>query len=442
MKKLRLLFIVIAGLFFYTMLISALVRNIYLNKDGGERWGVIAKPIKFMAEIPSLAKQSMKPGEFLVRNSEYKDGIQYYNTTNIENYPDLLVSYKDKRFGQKFELIDLAEGKSIKLWEPDNELLFSRSHNGDNPLQQVEGSDLYFLHAFLEPDSSLILNSQLTSLLAKVDKNNEIVWLKNDKRFHHTIEKDLEGNLWVCTRPFLSGEYDMLPQSYEGYKEVLMDDEITKLDPATGEILFNKSVLQILIDNGYERLLLGNGQFISDPIHLNDIQPAMEDSEFWKKGDLLISCRNLSTVFLYRPSTDKVIWLKRGPWYNQHDVDFLEQNKIVVFGNNVIREESTIDPKITNENLFFSNKRPHNDVYIYNFDRDSVVTPYSELMKKEGIRTYTSGRSDILPNGDVFVEDTNNGRIVFGDSTNKKIEYVKRIDDEHISSLFWSRLIY
>jgi hypothetical protein len=200
--------------------------------------------------------------------------------------------------------------------------------------------------------------------------------------------------------------------------------------------------LKILIENGYERLLLGKGQINSDPLHLNDIQPALTDSEHWNKGDLLISCRNLSAVFLYRPSTDKIVWLQQGPWYNQHDADFLENNKIVVFGNDVLREESVIDGKITDETLFFSNKRANNNVYIYNFDKDTVITPYSRLMKNAGIRTYTSGRCDVLPNGDVFVEDTNNGRIVIGDSINKKVEYVKRIDEEHISSLFWSRLIY
>lgn len=442
MKKIRVLFIVVAGLFFYTVLISALVRNIYLNKDGAERWGILGKSISFMAEIPSLAKQSLKPGEFMVSNSKQEDGLKYFGNPIVEEYPNLLVSYKDQRFGQKFELLDLKNSNILKRWEPDNELLFNRAYNEANPEKPVKGSDLYYLHALMGADSSLIFTSQWTSLIAKIDKDSKLVWLKNDKRYHHSTEMDHEGNIYSCTRSFLSGEYDFLPQNYEDYKEVLMEDEITKIDPKTGETLFTKSILELLIENGYERLLLGKGQFNSDPLHLNDIQPALSDSEYWKKGDLLISCRNLSAIFLYRPSTNKVLWLKRGPWYNQHDADFLENDKIVVFGNDVIREESVIDGKITNENLFFSNKRANNDVYIYNFEKDTVTTPYSRLMKNEEIQTYTSGRCDVLPNGDIFVEDTNNGRIIFGDSINKKIEYVKRIDDEHISSLFWSRLIY
>lgn len=442
MKKLRILFIVVAGLFFYSILLSSFVRNIYLNDNSAERWGMWAKPVMFMAELPTMAKQSLTPDEFMLNNSEIAGGVQFHSKTNMENYPDLLVSYKDERFGQKFELLDLNTGKSLKRWEPDNKLIFEKAYNEKNPLRHPKGSDLHFMHPLMEKDSSLIFNSQLSSLLTKIDKNNNIVWLKNDRRYHHTIEKDEEGALYVCTRPFLSGKYDMLPVDYDAYSEILIDDEISKINPENGELIFSKSVIELLLENGYERLLLGKGQFNSDPIHLNDIQPAPTDSDYWQKGDLLVSCRNLSTVFLYRPSTNKILWLQRGPWYNQHDVDFVGKDKIAVFGNDVIREESVIDGKITNEDLFFSNKRAHNDVYIYNFEKDTITTPYNRLMKKEGIRTYTSGRSDVLPNGDVFIEDTNNGRIIFGDSINKKIEYVKRVDDQHISSLFWSRLIY
>jgi len=442
MKKLRIVFIIVFGLFFYSMLLSSVVRNIYLSQDGGERWGVIAKPIKFIAEVPSLFKKSLESPEFLVNNKKSEDGINYFDKSGIDQYPNLLVSYKDQSVGQKFELIDVQTGKILKRWEPDNEYLYNSAYNALNPTKPTEGSDLYFLHPFLLPDSSLIFTSQLTSMITRVDKNSQISWLKNDKVYHHTTEQDHEGNIYVCSRPFTAGKYDMLPKAHEDYKQILMDDEITKINPDNGNILFNKSVMEILLENGYEDLLLSKGQFISDPIHLNDVQPALTDSEYWQKGDLLVSCRNLSSVFIYRPSTNKIIWLQHGPWYNQHDADFLDNNKVVVFGNNVIREESTIDPKIAKKNLYFSNKRGNNEVYVYNFEQDTITTPYSRLMSGEKVSTYTSGRCDILPNGDLFVEDTNNGRIIFGDSINKKIEYVKRIDEDNISSLFWSRLIY
>ncbi len=442
MKNLRRFFIIIAAIFFYTIFLSSFVRNIYLSTDVGGKWGILASPVKFMAEIPSLIKRALEKPEFYAYNNTSKDGLDKFNIKGAEHYPKLLVSYKDKEFGQKFELIDLPSGKTLKQWEPDNAELYNKGFNPKNPENPEKGSDLYFFHPLLMSDSSIIVNSQLTSLLARINKDNHIMWYNNDRRYHHTTELDHEGNIYSCTRPFVSGQYDIFPEDYNSYKDILVDDAISKINPETGEILSSKSVIQILLDNGYENLLLYKGQVISDMTHLNDIQPALYNSKHWLKGDLLISCRNLSTVFLYRPSINKILWLKTGPWINQHDVDFYGKEKVVVFGNDVIREESSQGNKITLKPLYFSEKTKNNEIYVYDFAMNTVTTPYSRLMETEKIRTLTSGRCDILPNGDIFVEDTNNGRLVFGDSINKKMEYVKRIDDNYISSLFWSRLIY
>lgn len=442
MKKLRYLFITLIGLFFFSILLASSVRNIYGAADGGKgRLGFLAKPIKFMAETPSIIKKILDTPEFYVSNTESKDGFTKFNAANTENYPKLLTSYKDGPFSQKFDLLNIANGDLIKQWGPDNNMLYEKAWNENNPRRPSKGSDLYFMHPYMTKDSSLLFTSQLTSIIAKINTNSELLWLKNDKTYHHTIESDEQGKLYVCSRPFEAGKYDFLPGDYETYKNTILDDHITIIDEITGDEFFSKSVIQILVDNGYKDLLLYKGQVISDMIHLNDIQPALSDSEFWNKGDLLISCRNLSTVFLYRPSTNKILWLNHGPWYTQHDADFYGQDKILVFGNDVIREESVLDPRITEAGLSFSKEKPHNNAYVYNFRTDSVTTPFTALFRKEKIRTITSGRCDVLPNGDIFIEETNQGRIIIGDSISKKIEYVKRLDENHISSLFWSRII-
>lgn len=443
MKKLRYTFILIAGLFFFAIFIASSVRNIYLSRDDGKgRFGFMVDPLKFLAEAPSLMKQIVEPPEFLVKNSKAQDGFTYLDKKPADTYPNLLVAYKNAKYGSQFDLIDINSGEVLKNWAPNNETLFEQAFNDLNPRKPPsEQSDLYYLHPLMLKDSSLIITAQLTSLMAKIDKNNQLVWLKNDRRFHHSLELDADGNVYTCTAPFIAAKYDFLPQDHASYKNNLDDNHITKINPDTGDILFDKSVVTILLENGYESVILGNGQVTSDLTHLNDIQPALSTTEYWEKGDLLVSCRNLSTIFLYRPSTNKILWLKTAPWYNQHDADFYGQDKIIVFGNNVIREESKEIPIVGNKNLFFSKERSHNEVYVYNFKTDSVSTPFTKLLKDEEITTFTSGRCDILPNGDLYVEDTNHGRIVIGDSITKKIEYVKRLDKDHISSLFWSRIV-
>ena len=128
---------------------------------------------------------------------------------------------------------------------------------------------------------------------------------------------------------------ESLPIEKVGVKRGYVDDGIVKLSP-NGEILFEKSVSQIFIDNGLEYLLFATGdwEFTKDPIHLNDIQPIDKDGDFWKKGDVFLSLRSQSMVILYRPSINQIIWKLTGPFFHQHDVDILNDHTISVFNNN------------------------------------------------------------------------------------------------------------
>jgi hypothetical protein len=138
-------------------------------------------------------------------------------------------------------------------------------------------------------------------------------------------------------------------------------------------------------------------------------------------------------VLLYRPSTNKIIWSQNGPWLRQHDVDVIDSTRIGIFGNNVI------DAK-------FSNLRDglidgHNNQYIYDFSKNECSTPYDAFFKSANIGTYTNGLSRILSNGDIFVEETMNGRILYGTHSKEIWSYVERIDNNRISIFNWSRYI-
>ncbi len=201
-------------------------------------------------------------------------------------------------------------------------------------------------------------------------------------------------------------------------------------------MLFEKSIAEILVENGYRGLLaIGDRKLLAigdndDPIHLNDIQPALTDSKFWRKGDLLMSLRQRSTVMLYRPSSNKILWLKTGPWMNQHDMNFVDDHTISVFGNDVI---DTKDQRV----LF----NGHNSVYFYDFKTNKVSEPYREIMKEMKVESLTEGRGTPLPDGDLFIDESNNGRILRVSADEVKWEYVRRIDKETISMSSWSRYL-
>ena len=103
---------------------------------------------------------------------------------------------------------------------------------------------------------------------------------------------------------------------------------VTKISP-DGKILYNKSVTQIFLDNDYKYLVFGQWiESFNDTIHLNDIQPVLKDGLYWKKGDVFLSMRRLSMIMHFRPSTNKIINIITGPFYQQHDVDIISNKEI------------------------------------------------------------------------------------------------------------------
>lgn len=247
------------------------------------------------------------------------------------------------------------------------------------------------------------------------------MWVIN-KNFHHSNEYDADGNIWS---PSVIEHSKLLVN----IGLTIKDDALTKISPA-GKILFQKSVAQILIQNGYRALLLGTGVYEEDAVHLNDIQPALTSTPYWLRGDLLISIKHKSTVFLYRPSTNKIIWLQTGPWLNQHDVDFVDDTRIAVFGNNIVRTNTT-------EQLL----NGYNEEYVFDFKAGRVTTPYTWFLKRAKVSTRSEGRSDILPNGDLFIEETENNRLLRGNAHSTLWQYVNRIDEHNVAALEWTRFI-
>ena len=109
--------------------------------------------------------------------------------------------------------------------------------------------------------------------------------------------------------------------SVDGKKTDYRDDLILSVDSKTGETLYSKSITDIFIENDLDELM-NKATHITDPFHLNDVQPvAIDSSSYFNKGDLFLSFRHLSAVVHYRPSTEKVINVIDGPFTFQHDIE-------------------------------------------------------------------------------------------------------------------------
>ena len=391
------------------------------------RQGVTGKTNRFIiaiASFPSLVKQSftqLNQPSTLIRPDFYPNinGLKTEKGYIDSNY--ILLSTYDRNANQSVaKLIRLSDQKVIHQWMPDYDEIIRLSGKQNKYWPEKNKHNLRLYHPLLLADGSLVFNNVLSPLI-KIDKDAKLVWAINGI-FHHSIEADAEGNIWA---PSVIKPSEFLPGILNDYK----DDAITEISPG-GKIIFRKSAAHILAENGCLTLLLGVGSYEKDLLHLNDIQPALTSGKYWMKGDLLISLRNKSTVFLYRQSTNKIIWLKTGPWLNQHDVNFVDTERISVFGNNMVRVFG--DDRLING---------CNEVYVFDFKSNSIETPYTGFLKKAKVSTPSEGRANILANGDLFVEETNNNRLLRGNTKDIIWQYVDRIDKQSVAALSWSRFI-
>ena len=406
-----------------------------ITKAGSIDISFLSKPAAYIARLPEqVVVAILKPNPLRV-NDPWDEDRYFYNQSGFNGTPNsinsyLLLSRYDGDLQEGLvELIDLTNFKILHTWNPDidafNDLVkqvdefkyLERDSNNSRSKQH---------HPKLVRDGGLLFHDSLGSPLRKIDACSNIIFQNTHDIFHHSIETDIENNIWVPS--------NIYPQSLpiEKVGSEFEDNAIVKLSN-DGEILFEKSVSQIFIDNALEHLLfsVGDDIFVIDPIHLNDIQPVNFDGEYWKKGDVFLSLRHQSMVLLYRPSTNKIIWKGSRPFFHQHDVDILDDHRISIFDNN---SKNFVDGDVVDG---------HNEVIIYNFKTDKYSSYLKDVLIDNDVRTITQGRSQILPNGDLFIEDTNYARtLYFNADGSLRWTHVNRADNQDIYIVAWSRILY
>ncbi len=399
---------------------------------GGKRLGWVSKTALFLSEIPINFKEILttKDAAFVVQDRF--PALDGFNGTPNSTRSYLLLSRYNGDLNEGIvELVDLTNFEILHTWNPDidefNQLV-DKTEDFKFLRRDRNNTRMLMRHPLLLKDGGLVFQEH--SPLIKIDNCSNLVFQNTHDQFHHSAEKDFNGDIWVPSNMYPQSLHIEKVGRYIREDKGYIDDAIVKLS-ANGEILFEKSVSQIFMDNGLEYILFGRGVFLNDPIHLNDIQPVDFDGEFWKKGDLFLSVRNQSMILLYRPATNAIIWKGTGKFFNQHDVDILNDHKISIFNNNTkdFRDSSVVDG--------------YNEVIIYDFKTNEYTSFLSDSFTNYEVKTLNQGLSEILPNGDLFVEETNYGRTLYFNSDGSlRWTHVNRSENGKVYSVGWSRILY
>lgn len=247
--------------------------------------------------------------------------------------------------------------------------------------------------------------------LAKVDKDSNPKWAYG-AQVHHDIDVGGDGVIYAIQHESV----DDVP----GYPRIVGPsnlDYVVMLSP-DGDILREPiSLLAAFQNTPYASLLSTleqtstathrvppegstapriDYQFIShEPLHANCVRVLdaglAPNFPMFKPGQLLISLRNVSIIAVLDPSAGKIVWAARGPWYAQHDAQFLQNGHLLLFDNMGTPQGSRV----------------------LEYDPQTQALPWSYA--GEGASPfYTSerGMCQRLPNGNTLIVSSEEGQLV------------------------------
>ena len=429
MNRLPLLF---AQLVVVLALLSAYGWAVKHRTKGDLNLGWANSVVDQLSGFPDLFKKSVKEAQTLPQTF-VPTSSDFASVNRLGQDVLALTAYSSEDGGRHIDLRNLRNDDVLHRWVVPGDIPMKPHWRVHHPL---------LLH-----DSSVISFITNRSPLFRLDAASNLLWRQDSLSFHHAINLDAHGDLWACVQQWerggrhigYRGRYAM-----DGKTVHFLDNSIAKLDPETGHILYTKSCAAILRENGLEHLILRSGDS-QDPMHLNDVEPALFSGTYFDEGDLFLSFRNLQAVLHFRPSTGEVLRVIDGPLAAQHDVDILDDSTLAIFNNatqeNVGKYTSGAHTYPVSKDQV-ELKHWHSHVVEYDLASESFTPLWEDLMREQEIMTFSEGLQEFLPDGSVFLEEQNSGVLwVVGDDGVLYKDVHRSHHEGHHHLPNWTRII-
>jgi hypothetical protein len=101
----------------------------------------------------------------------------------------------------------------------------------------------------------------------------------------------------------------------------------------------------------------------------------------FKAGQVLLSLRSPDAIAFLDVDKGKVVWAARGPWKAQHDAQFLDTGRILVFDNRGLPKRSRV----------------------LEYDPETQALPWSYTERQGHFYTHEQGQCQRLPNGNTLI---------------------------------------
>ncbi|MDC3005247.1 arylsulfotransferase family protein [Candidatus Pelagibacter sp.] len=431
-KKIELwiLFLVALILLVFSFFFGVLVRQ---ELEGSTKLGIISKSALEISRVPARLKwifsyKNTNP-QFLEESNEKKIVLSENKLDSDDLY--LLSRYSNKYRQGIVELRTLKDLKLLHTYIPNQENFFLELKDKDN-FDVIKNNSLDTRFQIDSP----ILNSDgsITAVSANslftIDLCNNLKILNLDKHSHQSLNIDASGNFVFPLK--IKGRIDY--SNYIDINNEQFENNGIGIFSQDGKMLFSKSIIEILIDNGHIGFLFGiDRKLYDDPIHLNDVEPAKFDSDYFKKDDLFLSLRHRSAIIHYRPKTNKVIEIIMGPFSHQHDVDILDNKTLLFFNNNTINY-------LVDDSIPYGEKVVgYNEILKYDLENKKFSNFINPIMKDKNVKTPTQGLIEVKENY-VLVEEHDNGVIHLFSPKNEVFWQFKNVDQNKKFRVNWGRI--
>jgi len=294
----------------------------------------------------------------------------------------------------------------FKIWR-DAEHVPERRRPKSRPGTHIHG-------AVLMDNGDLVFNFEHLGLV-RLGLQGQTVW-RLPYQTHHSVHRDDDGSLWVCGQREHTEQDVRFPNRTPPFAE----HTLLHVTPQ-GRIAQEWSVADILCENGRSGLLyLGSldndsTRIHGDALHLNDVEPfpATMEPGIFEQGDLLVSLRNINTVFVFNSQSGKIKFICTGWFVRQHDPDFIDGHSFSVFDNNNIASDGP----------------GHQSRIVIVSAADNAARVFFKGSPGTPFYTHIMGKHQWLPNGNLLITESKQGRAIEINRQGEIVwEYVNYVD--------------
>jgi len=338
-----------AAVMFYQWPCAVFLDNCF---SGARAW--LARGHSTLVPPPSGAAAKEFEGVSVDKTEKTCDGFTLYTMTD----------------GTRAALIDMR-GNVVHRWELPFRQAWSQAPHVAAPLAD-DHIHWFCCRLFANGDLLAIYHADGDTPygygLVKLDKDSKLIWAYADN-IHHDVEVGEDGNIYTLTQ-------EISTQAPDGMKRYLsvpvLTDSLVVLSPE-GRKLEQVPLLEALRDSPYvltltsltkESVPFADDKTASadsppsytaqsdlynvsdkiqklpwrkDLLHANSVRvlPRALASKFplFKPGQVLISLRSLDTLVVVDWHSRSVVWACNGVWRGQHDAEFLENGRLLLYDN-------------------------------------------------------------------------------------------------------------